>query len=266
MPPRQTGARGLETRLCQGRYSAILPYKGFPPPSIGGAAGKRPRLENGTPALSAAGVLLAQDPASHHAVRSWVAAVLCVCRLLLCVPPLRFQGARVTAVRDCICTMCVFVCVFYYCRTYYKAVRVGGGGEWRLQQDEEECTPDDSQDGAEEKRGGKRRKMASVKGPWAKEEDDVVICLVTLGQYGPKWWSLIASNLPGRECSPYIPRDLPHRSPSSSARHTDVMCCQWAHQATVQQSLVLGSTPTRVCDDVVVLMCTRACDDLFVTL
>ena len=27
------------------------------------------------------------------------------------------------------CTECV--CVFYYCRTYYKAVRVGGGGEWR---------------------------------------------------------------------------------------------------------------------------------------
>jgi hypothetical protein len=25
----------------------------------------------------------------------------------------------------------VCVCVFYYCRTYYKAVRVGGGGEWR---------------------------------------------------------------------------------------------------------------------------------------
>jgi hypothetical protein len=25
----------------------------------------------------------------------------------------------------------VRVCVFYYCRTYYKAVRVGGGGEWR---------------------------------------------------------------------------------------------------------------------------------------
>jgi hypothetical protein len=23
------------------------------------------------------------------------------------------------------------VCVFYYCRTFYKAVRVGGGGEWR---------------------------------------------------------------------------------------------------------------------------------------
>ena len=25
----------------------------------------------------------------------------------------------------------VAVFVFYYCRTYYKAVRVGGGGEWR---------------------------------------------------------------------------------------------------------------------------------------
>ncbi len=24
-----------------------------------------------------------------------------------------------------------FITVFYYCRTYYKAVRVGGGGEWR---------------------------------------------------------------------------------------------------------------------------------------
>jgi hypothetical protein len=23
------------------------------------------------------------------------------------------------------------LCMFYYCRTYYKAVRVGGGGEWR---------------------------------------------------------------------------------------------------------------------------------------
>jgi hypothetical protein len=26
---------------------------------------------------------------------------------------------------------CRGVCVFYYCRTYYKAVRVGGGGKWR---------------------------------------------------------------------------------------------------------------------------------------
>ncbi len=33
-------------------------------------------------------------------------------------------------------------------------------------------------------------------GPWSKEEDDVVMRLV--GQYGPKRWSLIASNLPGR--------------------------------------------------------------------
>jgi hypothetical protein len=49
----------------------------------------------------------------------------CVCLLLqLCV--------FITAV--CVCSssvsMCVFMCVFYYCRTYYKAVRVGGG-EWR---------------------------------------------------------------------------------------------------------------------------------------
>jgi hypothetical protein len=31
--------------------------------------------------------------------------------------------------------VCVYLrggaCVFYYCRTYYKAVRVGGGGQWR---------------------------------------------------------------------------------------------------------------------------------------
>jgi hypothetical protein len=33
----------------------------------------------------------------------------------------------ITAVPWCVCV----VCVFYYCRTYYKAVRVGGGGEWR---------------------------------------------------------------------------------------------------------------------------------------
>ena len=29
------------------------------------------------------------------------------------------------------CEGAELVCVFYYCRTYYKAVRVGGGGEWR---------------------------------------------------------------------------------------------------------------------------------------
>jgi hypothetical protein len=28
-----------------------------------------------------------------------------------------------------VCLLLQFV--FYYCRTYYKAVRVGGGGEWR---------------------------------------------------------------------------------------------------------------------------------------
>ena len=42
----------------------------------------------------------------------------------------------------------------------------------------------------------KRTKQMAVKGPWAKEEDDVVTSLV--GQYGPRRWSLIASNLPGR--------------------------------------------------------------------
>jgi len=46
------------------------------------------------------------------------------------------------------------------------------------------------------KKGGKRCKQTAVKGPWAKDEDDVVTRLV--GQYGPKRWSLIASNLPGR--------------------------------------------------------------------
>ena len=35
--------------------------------------------------------------------------------------------------RESVCCLLVLnlVCVFYYCRTYYKAVRVGGGGEWR---------------------------------------------------------------------------------------------------------------------------------------
>eukprot|EP00961_Rhodomonas_salina_P081593 1097133-Rhodomonas_salina.1 len=42
---------------------------------------------------------------------------------------------------------------------------------------------------------GEPRRL-TVKGPWTKEEDDVVIRLV--GQYGPRRWSLIASNLPGR--------------------------------------------------------------------
>jgi hypothetical protein len=31
-----------------------------------------------------------------------------------------------------VAAICVAMCVrFYYCRTYYKSVRVGGGGEWR---------------------------------------------------------------------------------------------------------------------------------------
>ena len=47
----------------------------------------------------------------------------------------------------------------------------------------------------EKKKGGKRTKQAMVKGAWSKDEDDVVTRLVV--QYGPKRWSLIASNLPG---------------------------------------------------------------------
>ncbi|EKX48900.1 hypothetical protein GUITHDRAFT_68537 [Guillardia theta CCMP2712] len=46
------------------------------------------------------------------------------------------------------------------------------------------------------RKSSKRTKQTTVKGPWGKDEDDVVIRLV--GQYGPKRWSLIASNLPGR--------------------------------------------------------------------
>jgi len=69
-------------------------------------------------------------------------------------------------------------------------------------QEEEDGSLDDlleeACDETEDKQGAKRIKMATVKGPWAKEEDDVVIRLV--GQYGPKRWSLIASNLPGRKC------------------------------------------------------------------
>ena len=34
----------------------------------------------------------------------------------------------------------VCVCVLYDCRTYYKAVRVGGGGEWRTGTREEPGT------------------------------------------------------------------------------------------------------------------------------
>jgi len=35
-------------------------------------------------------------------------------------------GSKFGRARDLGC-----VCVLYYCRTYYKAVRVGGGGDWR---------------------------------------------------------------------------------------------------------------------------------------
>ena len=117
-----------------------------------------------------------QDPASHHAV---------LCRHAAALSPLVFaalrpvdafaSGRRVSFIR---------------CVTHLHPGL----------QDEDEGALDDSQEGAEERKGAKRTKMAAVKGPWAKEEDDVVIRLV--GQYGPKRWSLIASNLPGRECLP----------------------------------------------------------------
>lgn len=56
-----------------------------------------------------------------------------------------------------------------------------------------------------------------VKGPWTKEEDEVVVSLVM--KYGPRHWSMIASKLPGRigkQCrerwhnhlNPNIKRDL----------------------------------------------------------
>lgn len=76
-----------------------------------------------------------------------------------------------------------------------------------MQDEDEGCLDDTLEDeDAGDKKGGKRTKMATVKGPWAKEEDDVVIRLV--GQYGPKRWSLIASNLPGREFRPYLSPSL----------------------------------------------------------
>lgn len=46
-----------------------------------------------------------------------------------------------------------------------------------------------------EKKKGIRSKQPTFKGPWSRDEDEVVATLV--GQYGPKRWSLIASNLPG---------------------------------------------------------------------
>jgi hypothetical protein len=65
------------------------------------------------------------------------------------------------------------------------------------------CHQDDDEmrglnSGTEKKKQGKRKQLA-IKGPWSKEEDDVVVRLVK--QYGPKRWSLIASNLPGKSPS-----------------------------------------------------------------
>jgi hypothetical protein len=72
-------------------------------------------------------------------------------------------------------------------------------------EDEDEGSLDEREVG--DKTGKKRTKTAATKGPWSKEEDDVVIKLV--GQYGPKRWSLIASNLPGRESSQLLAQPRP---------------------------------------------------------
>ena len=53
-----------------------------------------------------------------------------------------FEGERLLA------EFFVCVCVFYYCRTYYKAVRVGRGGEWFLCQGED-WHQDDTHEGVE---------------------------------------------------------------------------------------------------------------------
>jgi hypothetical protein len=62
--------------------------------------------------------------------------------------------------------------------------------------DEDDESRASTSSGADRKKASKRNKQLAVKGPWSKEEDDVVVRLV--GQYGPKRWSLIASNLPGK--------------------------------------------------------------------
>ncbi len=63
------------------------------------------------------------------------------------------------------------------------------------QDDDDDDEPKTSSGSNDREKGAKRNKQLAVKGPWSKEEDDVVVRLV--GQYGPKRWSLIASNLPG---------------------------------------------------------------------
>ena len=63
----------------------------------------------------------------------------------------------------------------------------------RLEDSMNTSTEDDSSTSTSISR---RHRQNAMKGPWSKEEDDVVTRLV--GQYGPKRWSLIASNLPGR--------------------------------------------------------------------
>jgi len=63
----------------------------------------------------------------------------------------------------------------------------------------------------DKKKSSKRAKQPTVKGAWSKDEDNTVSTLVS--QYGPKRWSLIASNLPGTHDSSLA--WLPHESRAS---------------------------------------------------
>ena len=57
---------------------------------------------------------------------------MCVCVCVCVYNELRQALSRNVCTVVCVKTIIdTKVCVFYYCRTYYKAVRVGGGGEWR---------------------------------------------------------------------------------------------------------------------------------------
>jgi hypothetical protein len=50
---------------------------------------------------------------------------------LVCPSRTSERGGEGDCVKEGVCGGDIYMCVFYYCRTYYKAVRVGGGGEWR---------------------------------------------------------------------------------------------------------------------------------------
>ena len=67
---------------------------------------------------------------SPPAVAALASAPACRRRLTFLLAKLHLRDERGLA-RERVLALECRVCVFYYCRTYYKAVRVGGGGEWR---------------------------------------------------------------------------------------------------------------------------------------